>query len=104
MTCVKCKFQWCWLCQKAYDYNHYSKGSCNGLQFYKENDEKKIKAKLEENRKKYPEPSHCLEYFCNFWKCVGYIFLMNLFSNISLQPCCIHKILATFALFIFSFK
>jgi len=76
MTCVECKFQWCWLCQKAYNYNHFNEGSCNGLQFYKETDEKKIKAKLEENRKKYPEPSHCLEYFCNFWKCVGYIFLL----------------------------
>ena len=49
MTCVECKFQWCWLCQKPYSYNHFYEGSCNGLQFYKETDEKKIKAKLEEN-------------------------------------------------------
>ena len=75
MTCVECKFQWCWLCQKPYTFNHFQEGSCFGLQFYKENDENKIKAKLEENRKKHPGPSKILIYFCNFWKIIGYIFL-----------------------------
>ena len=75
MTCVECKFQWCWLCQKPYSYNHFYEGSCNGLQFYKETDEKKIKAKLEENRKKYPGPSKILKAFCTFWKCIAYLFL-----------------------------
>ena len=75
MTCVECKFQWCWLCQKPYTYNHFSQGSCNGLQFYKETDEKKIKAKLEENRKRYPGPSRVCTFFVNTLKWIGYIFL-----------------------------
>ena len=83
MTCVECKFQWCWLCQKPYTYNHFSEGACNGLQFYKETDEKKIKAKLEENRKKYPGPSKSFIFFCNFWKCVAYIFLVVYLKLIS---------------------
>ena len=76
MTCVECKFQWCWLCQKPYSYNHFSEGSCNGLQFYKETDEKKIKAKLEENRKKYPGPSKLWIFFLTFLKCLGYMFIV----------------------------
>ena len=76
MTCVECKFQWCWLCQKPYNYNHFYEGSCNGLQFYKETDENIIKKKLEENRKKYPGPSKVSEYFFNFLKTIGYIFLV----------------------------
>ena len=51
MTCVECKFQWCWLCQKQYNYNHYTQGSCRGLQFLKEDDETKIKKLMEENLK-----------------------------------------------------
>ena len=76
MTCVECKFQWCWLCQKPYNANHFSEGSCNGLQFYKETDEKKIQAKLEENRKRYPEPLKLKIYFFNFLKSLGFIFLL----------------------------
>ena len=56
MTCVECKYQWCWLCQKKYDSNHYYYGSCKGLQFLKETDEEKIKKMLEENAKKFPNP------------------------------------------------
>ena len=56
MTCVECKFQWCWLCQKKYSSQHYYQGSCKGLQFEKEQDEEKIKKLLEENLKKYPPP------------------------------------------------
>ena len=56
MTCVECKFQWCWLCQQKYSSNHYSIGSCKGLQFEKEQNEKKIKKMLEANLKKYPPP------------------------------------------------
>ena len=75
MTCVECRFQWCWLCQKPYNYNHFYEGACNGLQFYKETDEKKIKAKLEENRKRYPGPSRVCTFFVNTLKWIGYIFL-----------------------------
>ena len=51
MTCVECKFQWCWLCQKEYKPNHYIQGSCRGLQFEREEDEEKIKKLMEENLK-----------------------------------------------------
>ena len=37
MTCTECKFQWCWLCEGEYNENHFSTGSCNGLQFAKIN-------------------------------------------------------------------
>ena len=74
MTCVECQFQWCWLCQKPYNSNHFNEGSCNGLQFYKETDEKIIKAKLEENRKRFPDPLNYQIYFFNFLKCIGFIF------------------------------
>ena len=56
MTCVECKFQWCWLCQKKYSSGHYNIGSCKGLQFEKEQDEEKIKRMLENNLIKYPPP------------------------------------------------
>ena len=84
MTCVECQFQWCWLCQKPYNSNHFNEGSCNGLQFYKETDEKIIKAKLEENRKRFPEPFNCQIYFFNFLKCIGFIFLF-FFLNLILR-------------------
>ena len=79
MTCVECKFQWCWLCQKPYNSSHFSQGSCKGLQFYKETDQNKVKQKLEENRKRYGEPGKIFTYICNFWKCVGYLFLLVFF-------------------------
>ena len=75
MTCIECRFQWCWLCQKPMTLNHFNEGSCYGLQFYEEKDQNRIKQKLEENKKKYPGPSKVLTFFCNFWKCIGYIFL-----------------------------
>ena len=37
MTCTNYRFQWCWLCEKEYNYNHYSQGECNGLQFIRAN-------------------------------------------------------------------
>ena len=66
MTCVECKFQWCWLCQKAYAYGHYNYGSCKGLQFEKEQDEEKIKAMLERNAKLYPNPPASTSYNYNY--------------------------------------
>ena len=33
MTCISCKYQWCWLCEGEYKYGHYDSGKCNGLQF-----------------------------------------------------------------------
>ena len=33
MTCVSCKYQWCWICEGEYRYGHYGSGKCKGLQF-----------------------------------------------------------------------
>ena len=33
MTCVTCKYQWCWLCEGPYIYGHYDSGKCAGHQF-----------------------------------------------------------------------
>ena len=35
MTCVSCKYQWCWLCEGEYKYGHYDYGKCQGQQFAK---------------------------------------------------------------------
>ena len=35
MTCVSCKYQWCWLCEGQYIYGHYDSGKCKGHQFTK---------------------------------------------------------------------
>ena len=35
MTCVSCQYQWCWLCEGKYSYDHYRFGKCEGLQFVK---------------------------------------------------------------------
>ena len=35
MTCVSCKYQWCWLCEEQYQYDHYKSGKCKGHQFTK---------------------------------------------------------------------
>ena len=46
MTCAECKYQWCWLCNGKYSYDHYTKGKCTGLQFYKPINEEDIKRVL----------------------------------------------------------
>ena len=44
MTCVSCKYQWCWLCEGEYNYNHYSSGRCKGQQFTRADNLKQIEA------------------------------------------------------------
>ena len=43
MTCASCKYQWCWLCEGQYTYDHYSRGKCNGLQFVKADNLEEVK-------------------------------------------------------------
>ena len=33
MTCIECKYQWCWLCRGAYSEIHFVIGRCAGLQY-----------------------------------------------------------------------
>ena len=34
MTCVCCSYEWCWLCRKEYNSDHFSNlGDCEGLQY-----------------------------------------------------------------------
>ena len=42
MTCVNCKFQWCWLCEDEYKYGHYNSGKCQDQQFSKADYPKEI--------------------------------------------------------------
>ena len=28
ITCHKCSFEWCWLCEKKYTPGHYQRGGC----------------------------------------------------------------------------
>ena len=39
ITCAKCNYQWCWLCNQKYTEDHYRKGKCKGFQFYKPKNE-----------------------------------------------------------------
>ena len=43
MTCVNCKYQWCWLCEGQYIYGHYDSGKCAGHQFTKADNLEEIK-------------------------------------------------------------
>ena len=47
ITCSKCKFQWCWLCNGEYNSEHYNQGKCKGFQFFRPNDENEIKLAFE---------------------------------------------------------
>ena len=42
MTCVSCKYQWCWLCEGEYSYGHYKSGKCQGQQFTRADNLKEI--------------------------------------------------------------
>ena len=47
IICSKCNYQWCWLCNEKYSYDHYLQGKCKGFQFFKPNDEYDIKLAFE---------------------------------------------------------
>ena len=45
MTCIECKYQWCWLCRGEYSEIHFFIGRCAGLQY---------------NEKKYFQNKFCI--------------------------------------------
>ena len=47
ITCSKCQYQWCWLCNQKYEIGHYSQGKCKGFQFFKPKNEYEIKLMME---------------------------------------------------------
>ena len=47
ITCTKCQYQWCWLCNQKYEIGHYSQGKCKGFQFFKPKNEYEIKLMME---------------------------------------------------------
>jgi hypothetical protein len=47
ITCSKCQYQWCWLCNEKYENDHFEKGKCKGFQFFKPKNEYEIKLMME---------------------------------------------------------
>ena len=47
ITCTKCGYQWCWLCNKEYNMNHFTGGKCKGFQFFQPKNEYEIKLMME---------------------------------------------------------
>ena len=87
MTCVQCKYQWCWLCGGKYTPNHFEIGGpCAGLQF---------------NHNKFIQSNKCAlwiyQFFTNFLK-VLFIWLFwwptytfcYLFKKMDLYDCFVY--------------
>jgi len=47
ITCSKCSYQWCWLCDGKYNVEHFRQGKCRGYQFFKPKNEEDIKLAFE---------------------------------------------------------
>ena len=47
ITCSKCNYQWCWLCNGKYSEDHFNQGKCKGFQFFRPKDEEDIKLAFE---------------------------------------------------------
>ena len=47
ITCSKCNYQWCWLCNGKFTTEHFREGKCRGFQFFKPKDENDIKLAFE---------------------------------------------------------
>ena len=47
ITCTKCGYQWCWLCNNEYNINHFNVGKCKGFQFYQPKNDYDIKLMME---------------------------------------------------------
>ena len=47
ITCTKCGYQWCWLCNEEYNVNHFRGGKCKGFQFFQPKNEYEIQLIME---------------------------------------------------------
>ena len=47
ITCTKCNYEWCWLCNGEIDPEHYLNGKCRGYQFFRPKNEEEIKLAFE---------------------------------------------------------
>ena len=47
ITCTKCGYQWCWLCNEKYTFDHFNKGKCKGFQFFQPKNDYDIKLVME---------------------------------------------------------
>ena len=47
ITCTKCGYQWCWLCNEKYTIDHFDKGKCKGFQFFQPKNENDIELVME---------------------------------------------------------
>ena len=47
ITCVQCRYEWCWLCNEKYNHDHFSSGKCKGFQFFQPKNDYEIKLMLE---------------------------------------------------------
>ena len=47
ITCTKCGYQWCWLCNNECNLNHFKEGKCKGFQFFQPKNEYEIKLMME---------------------------------------------------------
>ena len=47
ITCTKCGYQWCWLCNEQYNPFHFQEGKCKGFQFFQPKNNYDIKLLME---------------------------------------------------------
>ena len=47
ITCTKCGYQWCWLCNEKYEINHFTESKCKGFQFFQPKNDYEINLMME---------------------------------------------------------
>ena len=89
MTCAECQYQWCWLCEGKYTYDHYQEGKCKGNQFIQANSLEEVEKIRKGNQ--HRDGGCCCCRLCRFyielcgethWSCsfiAAYIGLILLF-------------------------
>eukprot|EP01100_Stratorugosa_tubuloviscum_P002073 TRINITY_DN1476_c0_g4_i1.p1 TRINITY_DN1476_c0_g4~~TRINITY_DN1476_c0_g4_i1.p1 ORF type:complete len:403 (-),score=140.97 TRINITY_DN1476_c0_g4_i1:102-1310(-) len=56
ITCLRCNYEFCWLCMERYNTGHYNDGPCDGKQFYKDENEKMIEESNSNRNGGVPNP------------------------------------------------